>query len=51
MTNDLKDNKHSNELKTKMSHLANSNVIAYQRTKNYLKNIKFSKGYGKAKTL
>ena len=37
MTNDLKDKKHSGELKTKMSHLANSYVNAYKPTKNSLK--------------
>ena len=37
MTNDLKDKKHSGELKTKMSHLANSYVNAYKATKNSLK--------------
>ena len=37
MANDLKDKKHSGELKTKMSHLANSYVNAYKPTKNFLK--------------
>ena len=33
MTNDLKDKKHSDELKSKMSQLANSYVNAYKPTK------------------
>ena len=43
MTNDLKDKKHSGELKTKMSHLANSYVNAYKPTKNSLKKHKIVK--------
>ena len=42
ITNDLKDNKHSGELKTKMSYLANSYVNAYKPTNNYLKKHKIS---------
>ena len=43
MTNDLKDNKHSGELKTKMSHLANSYVNVYKPIKNSLKKHKIFK--------
>ena len=43
MKNDLKDKKHYGELKTKMSHLANSYVNAYKPTKNSLKKDKFLK--------
>ena len=43
MANDLKDKKHSGELKTKMSHLANSYVNAYKPTKNSLKKHKIVK--------
>ena len=49
MANDLKDKKHSGELKTKMSHLANSYVNAYKPTKIFLKKHKILKGYQKAK--
>ena len=37
MTNNLKDKKYLDELKTAMSHLANSYVNAYKPTKNSLK--------------
>ena len=43
MTNNLKDKKHSGELKTMMSHLANSYVNAYEPTKNSLKKHKVLK--------
>ena len=42
MTNDLKDKKHSGELKTKMSHLANRYANAYKPTKNSLKKHKIT---------
>ena len=50
MRNDLKDNKHSGELKTKMSHLANSYVNAYKPTKNSLKKHKILKRLRQNKT-
>ena len=37
MTNDLKDNKHSGELKSKMWHLANTYINAYKPTEHSLK--------------
>ena len=43
VTNDLKDRKYLDELKTKMSHLANSYVNVYKPTKNYLKKHKIFK--------
>ena len=43
MTNDLKDRKYLDELKTKMSHLANTYVNVYKPTKNYLKKYKIFK--------
>ena len=43
MTNNLKDQKYSGELKTKMSHLANSYVNAYKPTKNSWKTHKILK--------
>ena len=49
--NDLKDKKHFIELKTKISHLANSYVNAYKPTKIFLKKHKILKGYQKAKAL
>ena len=43
MTNDLKNKKHSCELKTKMLHLANSYINTYKPTKNSLKKQNFKK--------
>ena len=43
MTNDLKDKKYLDELKTAMSHLANSYINAYKPTKNSLKKHKILK--------
>ena len=43
MTNDLKNKKHSCELKTKMLHLANSYINTYKPTKNSLKKHKILK--------
>ena len=51
MTNDLKDNKHSVELKTKMLHLANSYVNAYKPNKNFLKKHKILKGLPQNKNI
>ena len=47
MSNDLKDKKHSSELKTKMLHLENSYVNAYKPTKSSLKKQNFKKVTGK----
>ena len=47
MSNDLKDKKHSSELKTKMLHLENSYVNAYKPTKNALMKQNFKKVTGK----
>ena len=47
MTNDIKDKKNLDQLKTAMSHLAYSYVHAYKPTKN----IKFLKSYEIAKSL
>ena len=43
MSNDLKDKKHSSELKTKMLHLENSYVNAYKPTKSSLRKQNFKK--------
>ena len=43
MANNLKDKKHSGELKTKISHLANTYINAYKPTKNSLKKHKLLK--------
>ena len=51
MTNDLKDKKHSGELKTKMSHLPNSYVNSYKPTKNSLKKYKVLKRLRESKDI
>ena len=43
VANDLKDRKYLDELKTKMSHLANTYVNVYKPIKNYLKKYKIFK--------
>ena len=50
-TNDVKDKKHSGELKTKISHLANSYINAYKPTKRSLKNYEFLKRLGESKDI
>ena len=51
MTNDLKDKKHSGELKTKMLHLANSYVNAYKPTQSSLKKHKILKRLRESKDI
>ena len=51
MTNDLEVKKHSGELKTKMSHLANTYVNAYKPTKNCLKKHKILKSLRESKDI
>ena len=50
-TNDIKDKKYSGELKTKMSHLANSYVNAYKPTKTSSKKHKILKRLRESKDI